>query len=369
MSGAGAGRITGPTGADRVERAGLAGPEPIRIGVLGCADIARRRLFPALAASPDFELAAIASRDVARAAECAAQFGGVPVGGYAALLERDDIDAVYVPVPTGLHHEWVGRALRSGKHTLAEKPLATTLPLARDLLTQAAERGLALCENFMFLHHGQHAAVRSLVASGAIGVPREFRAVFAIPPRPPQDVRYRADLGGGTLLDNGVYPIRAAAMFLGPGIRVAGAALRIDPACGVDVSGSALLEDADGMTASLTFGIEHHYRSAYEVWGSQGRIVLDRAFTPPADFVPVIRLERADGVEEIKVAAEDQVAAAVAAFARHVRAAQEKARRTPGTASKPDTQAEPPGFDAPEAVLRQAALVDAIRAAAREGAE
>ncbi|MBO0913750.1 Gfo/Idh/MocA family oxidoreductase [Streptomyces laculatispora] len=291
----------------------------VRIGVLGCADIARRRLLPAIAAEPGTTVAAVSSRDGVRARELAGRFGARPVTGYAELLERDDIDAVYLPLPAALHARWTEAALRAGKHVLAEKPLTTSLAQSRRLIDLARESGLALMENIMFVHHSQHDAVRKLVADGAIGDPRAFHAAFTVPRLPDDDIRYSPELGGGTLWDTGVYPLRAALYFLGQNLEVLGALLTEGPGRRVDTAGSALLRTPEGVGVQLTFGLDHGYRSAYEIWGSQGRITVERAFTPPADHRPLVRIERRGGVEEVSLSPDDQVAATVRAFASAVR--------------------------------------------------
>ncbi|MBY8886435.1 Gfo/Idh/MocA family oxidoreductase [Streptomyces sp. PTM05] len=295
-------------------------PRPVRIGVLGCADIARRRMLPAFAAASGAELAAVASRDGAKSRETASRYGCAAVTGYPALLERDDVEAVYVPLPVALHAEWVEAALRAGKHVLAEKPLTGDPAVTRKLLRLAAERGLVLAENVMFVHHAQHAAVRKMVADGEIGALRSFSASFAIPELPPGDIRYRRDLGGGALLDVGLYPVRAALHLLGPGLRLLGAGLYAEPGREVETSGAALLTTPGGdVMAQLSFGIGYAYRSAYELWGSEGRIRVERAFTPPADHHPVLLVERPSGTTPVVLEPDDQAVATVTAFTRAVR--------------------------------------------------
>jgi len=264
---------------------------PLRIGVLGCAAIARRRMLPALRACPDTEVVAVASRAPLRAREVAAEVGCEAVHGYAELLARTDVDAVYVPLPAALHERWVRAALRAGKHVLGEKPLTTDAAATRELTTLAAASGLVLRENVMFVHHGQHAAVRALVEDGAIGEPRAFHAAFAVPRLPDGDIRHDPRLGGGALWDTGVYPVRAAVHLLGEDLTVVGATLtRGGPNRAVDIAGTALLRDGSGRGAHLSFGLDHAYRSRYEIWGSRGTITVDRAFTPPADLAPRVRL-------------------------------------------------------------------------------
>lgn len=314
----------------------------VRIGVVGCAEFARRRMIPAFRRDPGVEVVAVASRDAGKARAYAEECGCEPVTGYDGLLARADIDAVYVPVPAALHHVWVACALDAGKHVLAEKPLATTAAAAAELVDLARRRGLVLMENVMFVHHSQHRAVREMVANGDIGAVRGFRAVFGIPPRPGFDIRYRPDLGGGALFDLGVYPVRAAGHVLGARLELIGACARVPPETGVDVAGTALLATPAGVPAELSYGMEHAYRSAYTIWGSAGHITLDHAFTPPADRVPVPRVTTGRETRDVRLPPDDQVANTIRAFARKIAAG--------------DTA----GADL-DATLRQCALLDEIR--------
>lgn len=316
---------------------------PLRFGTLGCAEFARRRMLPAMAAGPDTEVAAVASRDAAKAAETAARFGGTAVHGYAELLERDDVDAVYVPLPPALHAEWAEKALLAGKHVLAEKPLTTDAARTGALFDLARDRGLVLMENVMFVHHSQHTVVKRLVRDGAIGEPRALHTTFTVPRLPEGDIRYRRALGGGALWDIGIYPVRAALHLLGDRLELIGAQLTMGDGCEVDTAGTALLATPEGVAAQLTFGMDHSYRNTYELAGSEGRIIVDRAFTPPADHSPLLRIERAGGTEERRLEPDDQVAGTLAAFVSAVRT----------------------GSPGPDRVCRvQAALLDAIRASA-----
>lgn len=291
----------------------------VRMGVLGCADIARRRMLPAMAASADVDVVAVASRDIGKAERTARCYGCRAVEGYGPVLADDSVDAVYVPLPAALHADWVEAALRAGKHVLAEKPLTTDRRRTAELFGLAARAGRTLMENVMFVHHHQHDVVRRLVADGAIGTVRSFRAEFAVPRRAATDVRYRPELGGGALWDTGVYPVRAAIHLLGHEWTVVGASLSRRPDFPVDVAGAALLRNPDEITAHLDFGLDHGYRSAYAISGSMGRITVDRAFTPPADLRPSVHLERGRTVRDLTLAPADQVTAAITAFATAVR--------------------------------------------------
>lgn len=316
----------------------------IGIGVLGCADIAWRKVLPAFRADRHVQVVAVASRTGERAAKFAAEFGCAAVVGYQGLLDRDDVDAVYLPLPSGLHAEWIRRALAAGKHVLTEKPATTSAADTEELVALAGAGGLVLMENFMFVHHSRHDRVSRLLAEGAAGAVRSFHSTFTIPARPAGDIRLAPELGGGALLDNGAYPVRAAQLLLGPDLTVAGAHLMTDPRSGVDIAGSALLYRSDGVTAQLTFGMDHHYVNDYHVHGSGGRLSVDRAFTPPVDLATEITVARPGGVDRVTLPAEDQCAKTVAAFVTAIR-----------TGACPDTGA----------MLRQATLIDEIREHAR----
>jgi dTDP-3,4-didehydro-2,6-dideoxy-alpha-D-glucose 3-reductase len=292
---------------------------PVRVGVIGCADIAWRRVLPALVSDEDVQLSAVASRDRAKAEVFADHFGCDAAESYDGLLARPDIDAVYVPLPTMLHGDWVERALLAGHHVLAEKPLTSDPGRTAALVGLARRLDRVLLENVMFVHHSQHEAVRRLVLDGAIGEVRGFFSEFTIPPRPDDDIRYRPDLGGGALLDVGVYPVRAAMHFLGHALEVAGATMRCDRGRDVVVSGAALLTTPRGVPAQISFGMEHAYRSQYRIIGSDGVLSVDRAFTPSATWRPTVLLERQDGREVVQLAADDQCAATVRFFVRAVR--------------------------------------------------
>ncbi|XIG79614.1 gfo/Idh/MocA family oxidoreductase [Streptomyces sp. SGAir0957] len=317
----------------------------MRLGAIGTSSIAKRRVLPTMARMPQWDLVAVAGRTAKKAALFAEQFGCAAEEDAETLLARPDIDAVYVSTPTALHHEWAERALRAGKHVLVEKPLGTDAAEARSLCALAAERGLTLRENFMFLHHPQHDRVRALAADGRLGRPASFSAAFCIPPLPDDDIRYDSRLGGGALLDVGVYPLRAAVLLLGPGLEVAGATLRTRASDGLDLSGQVLLTSPSGVLADLTFGFEHTYASTYTLWGDRARLTVTRAFTPPPTHQPTLLIEEQDREERLTLPAADQLMLLLDEFAEAIRA---------GVTTGPHTGS-----------LATMDLVDVVRATAR----
>ena len=263
----------------------------LRIGVLGCASIAKRSVIPAIKSIAEFELVAIASRTKEKAEDFALEFGCDAVVGYQELIDRKDIDVIYMPLPTGLHEEWVVKALEAGKHIHIEKSLAMNYDSAKRMVELAREKGLLIMENFMFIYHQQHQFVKGLIAQGEIGEVRCFRSSFGFPPLDNDNFRYNAALGGGALLDAAAYTVRVSQLFLGNDIKVEAATLNTMNT-EVDLFGGAYLKAPDGIFAEVAFGFDNFYQCNYEIWGSKGKIIVHRAFTPGIAFKPKITLEQ-----------------------------------------------------------------------------
>lgn len=270
----------------------------LRIGVMGCANIAIRSVIPAIKALPQqYELIAVSSRNAEKAKEVARIFDVESVTGYENLVDREDIDVVYMPLPTGLHEEWGIRLLNAGKHILIEKSFALSYESASKLTAIANTRQLLLMENFMFQYHSQHQWVWHQINRNELGQIRLFRSQFGFPPLDKNNFRYDVHLGGGALLDAGAYTVKASQWFLGNSLSVAAATLYIDSGRDVDIYGNATLINEKGQVSQISFGFDNFYQCNYEFWGSTGRLVAERAFTPKPDEKPVILFER-NGIAE-----------------------------------------------------------------------
>lgn len=273
----------------------------IRVGVMGCASIARRMVIPALVTHPKYDLVAVASRSQLSANEYAELFECDAVFGYDNLLVRDDIDVVYMPLPTGLHLEWVARALQAGKHILVEKSFAVNLGDAKYLVKLAKSKGLLIKENYMFEHHEQQNKVKEIISS-ELGEVRLFRAFFGFPPLESSNFRYNKKLGGGALLDAGGYVLKAPEVFFpNTELNIKSASLLYD-AQEVDIGGAVSIEIAGQqglIPGQVSFGFDHFYQCGIEVWGSKGRLVTNRTFTAGPDFMPTATLYSGEGIETI----------------------------------------------------------------------
>lgn len=271
----------------------------IKIGVMGCAAIAQRSVIPAISAMPEFELVAVASRTEAKAKDFAHKFGCKAVVGYDRLLD-EDVDAVYLPLPTGLHEEWIVACLRAGKHVLSEKSLAMTHASALRIAQEAQERQLIIMENFMFPYHSQHSVIKGLLADNAIGSIRNFKASFGFPPFKDDNFRYDPAVGGGALLDAGAYTVKAAQLLVGDELEFVGGLMVEDAAKQSDIYGSASFIGAGTVFIQLSWGFDNYYQCGYDIWGSTGRLTTDRSFTAQPGFRPTVILER-QGQREVMV--------------------------------------------------------------------
>jgi predicted dehydrogenase len=180
----------------------------LRIGVLGAARIVEKALVVPARAVPEVEVTAIAARDPQRAREQARRLG-IPKAhnSYMALLADRDIDAVYVPLPNSLHSTWSLRAMAAGKHVLCEKPIASNESEARTLADVAAKTDRVIAEAMHPHYHALFDRVRELLADGAVGEVRHVEAHTSFPIPSTKDIRWQYELGGGALMDLGVYAV------------------------------------------------------------------------------------------------------------------------------------------------------------------
>ena len=258
-------------------------PRKIRWGVLGVAKIALERVIPATQATAGAEVVAIASRSVDKA-RAAADRLGIPraYGSYEELLADPDIDAVYNPLPNHLHVPWSLRALEAGKHVLCEKPIALTATEAHTLIEARDRTGRLIQEAVMVRTHPRWMGAREVIRSGRIGDLRAIAAFFSYHNVAPDNVRNKADIGGGALLDIGFYPVTMSRfLFEAEPTRVMGLVER-DPTFGTDRLTSAILEFPRGH-ATFTCATQLVPHQALDIFGTRGRIAVEIPWSPPSD--------------------------------------------------------------------------------------
>jgi dTDP-3,4-didehydro-2,6-dideoxy-alpha-D-glucose 3-reductase len=261
--------------------------EPLRVGVLGFSDIARRRFLPALAASSQALLVAVGSRERERVAARLAK-PTCPVVGYEELLSQDNIDLVYISLPNHLHEQWAIRALERGKHVICEKPLGLSVAAVERMLEAAEKQGLLLFENLMFMYHPQHAVVQELLAAGRIGRLKVLHSVFCIPLPAPGTFRRDPTQGGGAIHDLVRYPLATALLYFRGDLGDFCGIDHIQEQMTLSLQGSALSSAEEELRFFIAF--DQPYASFYEVIGDAGTIRVNRAYTPPADLEGHIKL-------------------------------------------------------------------------------
>jgi len=205
----------------------------------------------------------------------------------AELLERPDIQAVYVATPHPLHEEHSIACIEAGKHVLCEKPCAVDAPGAERIIEAARRRGTFLMEAFMYRCHPLIEALLAELGAGTIGEVRHVRADFGFHvPRDPKSRLFEPALGGGAILDVGCYPMSLVRLIAGvtsggqfaEPIAIGGAGI-IGP-CGADELASATLRFASGMTAEIACAVRHHLGTRVVIFGELGRIVLPNPWLP-----------------------------------------------------------------------------------------
>lgn len=291
----------------------------IRIGIIGPSEIAFRRFLPALAKLSDFKFAGVALADRSewdaddltrndeqlKASAFIENFGGTIFNSYTDIINVNEVDAIYIPLPPALHFHWAKKALIEGKHVLVEKPATISHQETRELIKLANSKGLALHENYMFAFHQQLIAINEIIQSGEIGNVRLYHISFGFPRRPANDFRYNKALGGGALLDAGGYTIKYASMLLGKSAKLLYAHSQFIDEFEVDIAGSAALVNHGGIAAQIAFGMDNSYKCDLDVWGSIGSLHTGRVLTAPAGFEPEIKIQIGSNTELRKLPEDD----------------------------------------------------------------
>jgi predicted dehydrogenase len=298
--------------------------EKVRWGVLGVADIAVRKVIPAMQRGAWSEVTAIASRDVAKARGAAAELGiAKAYGSYEELLADPDVEAIYNPLPNHLHVAWTIEAAKAGKHVLCEKPIAVTTAEAAVLLDVRDRTGVLVEEAFMIRTHPQWLGAIDVVRSGRIGKVRCVMCYFGYFNDDPENIRNVAAFGGGALLDVGCYAVLGSRLAFGEEpARVVGR-VETDPDFGTDVLTSAILDFPSGQ-AVFTCSTQSVRYQRVQIVGTTGRVEIEIPFNAPPDapcriFVDDGETLSGSGAEVVEFPVCDQYTIQGDAFSRSVR--------------------------------------------------
>ncbi len=252
----------------------------VRWGILSTANIGRQKVIPAIQKSAHSEVVAISSRDEKSARAAADELGiEKAYGSYEALIADPDIDAIYNPLPNHLHVELTLAANAAGKHVLCEKPIAITAEDARKLRGARTDR--LIMEGFMVRFHPQWLRARDIARSGELGEVRAVRAVFSYFNADPNNVRNKADIGGGGLLDIGCYPITGGRFFFESEPKRVVALVDRDAGFGTDRQASVIADFGNGRHLNFMVSTQLVPNQSIEIIGTKGRVELVIPFNAP----------------------------------------------------------------------------------------
>lgn len=271
--------------------------EHIRWGVISTANIGRAAVSPAIQASSNGELLAVASRTATKAATFAADHGiSRAYGSYEALLEDEDVDAVYIPLPNSMHREWTIRAAEAGKHVLCEKPLALDAAECEEMAAAARDAGVKLMEAFMYRFHPRTERVVEMLRSGQVGRIQAIRSAFTFRLRSADNIRLDPDLGGGALMDVGCYCVNVSRTLAAEEPESVQAVARWTER-GVDDFLAGMLRFPSGVVAHFDSALTLERSEAYEVAGTDGSLRVESAFLPGTDDVEIVEARGREGTE------------------------------------------------------------------------
>jgi D-xylose 1-dehydrogenase (NADP+, D-xylono-1,5-lactone-forming) len=268
----------------------------LRVGLLSTARI-NGEILAGAAGSDRVSIVAVASRESVRAEAYAREHGlARSHGSYEALLADDEVDAIYVPLPNGMHHEWTMRSLEAGKHVLCEKPYSRHPDEVEDAFDAAERAGLVLMEAFMYRHHPQTRVVADLVAGGAVGRLRTIRSSsgFVLPPG---DVRFDVALDGGALMDVGCYCVSGSRLLAGEPERVYGE--QVVGETGVDVAFHGTLRFPGDVVAQFDCSFVQVRGQRLAAVGEEGKLIVETPFRP--DQGGEVLLVREDGTTRVEI--------------------------------------------------------------------
>ncbi|ODS40126.1 MAG: hypothetical protein A7315_09520 [Candidatus Altiarchaeales archaeon WOR_SM1_79] len=286
----------------------------INWGILGTARIARKRMIRAIQQSEGNICLAIASRSENRAKEVAEEFG-IPkyYGSYEELIDDPEIDAVYIPLPNSIHHPWVIRTAKKGKHILCEKPLACNLSQVQEMVHVCQRQNIVLLEAFSYFLHPQYTKLNELLKDKIIGEINLIQVYFSFPAQKEHAIRFQSELGGGTLLDIGCYGIDFVQQIYNQKPQNLDALFKIENE--VDVEFLGLIKFSDNKEAIIRTSFLQDRKQTLLLYGEKGNIFLPNAFIPTDDkaFL-LIKTQTNSWIEEIENVDVDQYGLLVQLF-------------------------------------------------------
>jgi predicted dehydrogenase len=255
----------------------------VKWGILGVANIAVKKVIPAMQIGRWSEITAIASRDLTKAQSAAEQLR-IPkaYGSYEELIADPEIEAIYNPLPNNLHIEWTIKAARAGKHVLCEKPISMTVAEALPLLRVQEETGMKIEEAFMVKTNPQWVSTLNMIKDGKIGDVRSVAGYFSYNNKDLSNIRNIRETGGGGLMDIGCYMILFSRLVFRAEPNRVVSLIDEHPDTRTDILTSALLEFPTGH-ATFTCSTRLTPYQRFQIIGTNGRLEVQIPVNAPTD--------------------------------------------------------------------------------------
>lgn len=279
----------------------------IRFGIIGCSSIADRRTIPAILKAKNSELTFVGSRSQKKAEKFAKKFSCKNYGSYVEVLERKDVDAVYISLPIGLQEKVALDSAKAGKHILCEKSATTSYKSAEKIVKACKKNNLVILEGFSFAYHPQQKKVLDLIKNKKIGNVFSFIGKYGfVLPYSKDDFRFKKTLGGGVLNDVGCYLIKASRMIFQTNPISINCELSSERKGAIDFKGSIHMKFPNNRISVGLFSYVDSFQSRYELWGDNGIIFLDRAFNVRNNMKTNILMMTKNKIKKIKIQPVDQ---------------------------------------------------------------
>lgn len=290
----------------------------LKIGILGTSNHYLKRIVLPLKDTQFCESYAIGSRNIDKAADVAREFD-IPLwyGSYDAVLEDDNVDMIYIPLPNHLHKEWVKKSIKAGKPVLCEKPLGMNTEEAKEMIKMAQDAGVPLMEGFMYMFHPMWQHARDIVRTNQIGDIQYIHTSFSYNNPSPSNIRNIPEYGGGALMDIGCYAISVPRFIFGREPLRVMALQTGHPAFGTDMHTSAIM-DFNGPRATFTVSTTSQAFQKVDIVGTSGSITVHIPFNTYVDVPAKITVVDGIGTREVEFPVSNAYGLMFDAFAKAV---------------------------------------------------
>jgi predicted dehydrogenase len=285
----------------------------IKLGVIGCSNISKKSVLPAIQSSINAEISIIGSRSADKAKSYSQLFSCEKFGNYQDVLDSKETDAVYISLPIGLQKEWVSKAAEQGKNIICEKSATDSFESAKEMISICKSNEVRLMEGFMFRFHPQQKKVKEIINQNQLGDIFSFHGEYGFPMPSDNDIRLNPELGGGVLNDAGCYPVCASRILFDDEPLQVSCNLYKNEKSSVDLKFSGMLIYPKNRIASMHVGYDMHFKSTYDIWGNKGKLHLSRAYNVPPNQKTLITLDT-NQISKIEIDAIDHFQKMINAF-------------------------------------------------------